>query len=296
METRRLGRTGHHSSVAVLGGAAFWAAEPEDAARGFALALDRGVNHLDIAPQYGAAEVVVGPLIPPVRDRLFVAAKTQRRHPDGVRAELEQSLSRLGCDQLDLYQLHAVTDLDVLEERAAAAAAILRARDEGLVRFVGITGHDLGAPAAHLEALRRYDLDTVMFPVYPRVWADARYRADAEALLAECQGRDIGVMAIKAVARRPWAGPEAARRGGPWYEPFDEPTLIDRGVRFALSTPGVHAFCTPGDLSLLPTVLDVAAGVGSDAPLSEAARAAAVEAMAGDEVIFPLAEKAVRAL
>ena len=289
METRRLGRTGHHSSVAILGAAAFWDATPDDATTGFELALDRGVNHLDIAPQYGDAEIRIGPLVPAVRDRLFVGCKTQRRNPDGVRAELERSLERLGTDHFDLYQLHAVTSLEVLDERAGAADAILRARDEGLVRFVGVTGHDLGAPAAHLEALRRYDLDTVMFPVYPRVWGDPAYRSDAEALLDECGSRDVGVMAIKAVARRPWPG--ARRPGSAWYEPFDDAAGIERGVRFALSTPGVHAFCTPGDAAVLPVVLDAAEAA---TPMSSTERDDAISAMATEDVIFPLVEKAVR--
>lgn len=289
METRRLGRTGHHSSVAILGAAAFWYATPEDAAAGFALALERGINHLDIAPQYGDAEVRIGPLVPAVRDRLFVACKTQRRNPDGVRAELERSLDRLGTDHFDLYQLHAVTSIEVLDERASAAEVILQARDEGLVRFVGVTGHDLGAPSAHLEAVRRYDLDTVMFPVYPRVWGDPAYRADAEALLGECEARDVGVMAIKAVAHRPWSG--ARREGSAWYEPFDDDAGIERGVRFALSTPGVHAFCTPGDAAILPLVLDAAERA---TPMSPAERSGAIDQMAAEEVIFPLVEKAVR--
>ena len=120
-----------------------------------------------------------------MRDRLFVACKTMRHDPDGVRAQLEESLTLLRCDSFDLYQMHAVTDLDELDARAGAVTAIMAARDEGLCRFVGITGHNLTTPAAQLEALRRYDLDTVMFPVNPRLWADPAYRHDAEALLAE---------------------------------------------------------------------------------------------------------------
>jgi aryl-alcohol dehydrogenase-like predicted oxidoreductase len=289
MEERRLGRTEHRSSVAVLGGAAFWGCTPEEAEAGFHLALSRGVNHLDIAPSYGHAEVVVGPHVPAVRDQLFVAGKSDRSNPDGVRAHLERTLERLGCDHLDLYQLHGVTSLDALEQRSAAAEAILAARDEGLTRFVGITGHDLGTPRAQLEALRRYDLDTVMFPVYPRVWADPVYRADAQELLAECARRDAGVMAIKAVARRPWG--EGEPTATTWYEPHTDPEAIARGIAFALSTAGVHAFCTPGDLGLLPAVLDAAEANGA---LDEPSREAAMVAAAEHEVIFPLAEKARR--
>jgi aryl-alcohol dehydrogenase-like predicted oxidoreductase len=287
MDRRRLGRTGHESSVAILGGAAFWRSTPDEARAGFELALSRGVNHLDIAPAYGDAEVVTGPLVAAARDRLFVAGKSDRSNPDGVRAHLERTLERLGCEQLDLYQVHGVTSLAVLDERAGAAEAILRARDEGLTRFVGITGHDLETPRAQLEAVRRYDLDTVMFPVYPRVWADPVYRADAEALLAECASRDVGVMAIKAVARRPWGAAEPS--AGTWYEPWMTEPEISRGVRFALSTPGVHAFCTAGDLALLPRVLDAAA---SFSPLADDDRRAAMADMRDEEIVFPLAEKA----
>ena len=285
MERRRLGRTGHHSSVAVLGGAAFWQGDPDETAASFALARRAGVNHLDVAPQYGEAQRVLGPLIPPVRDDLFVACKTLRHHPDGVRAQLEESLDLLHCESFDLYQLHAVTDLDELDARDGAVGAILAARDEGLTRFVGITGHEHSAPAAHLEALRRYDLDTVMFPVNPRLWADPDYRRDAEALLEYAGAHDVGVMAIKAAAARPWAGRE--RTATTWYEPYTSEAEVDRGVRFALSTPGVHAFCTPGDTGVLATALAAAAG---DTSMDAAERAEAVADVAGERSIFPMAQ------
>lgn len=288
MQTRRLGRTGHHSSVAILGGAAFWTCDADTAGAALNAALDAGVNHLDIAPSYGVAEEVVGPHIPAVRDRLFIGAKTQRRNRDGVRAQLEETLRRLGTDHVDLYQLHAVTSIDELDTRAEAIEVILAARDEGLTRFVGVTGHDVGAPAAHLEALRRYDFDTVMFPVFPRVWGDAGYRADAEALLAECERRDVGVQAIKAVARKPWDG---ERWAGSWYEPYGDDDGIRRGVRFALSTPGVHAFCTAGDLELLPRIL---AEANAYEHLTDDERTDAIASTAHEELIFPLAEKALR--
>jgi aryl-alcohol dehydrogenase-like predicted oxidoreductase len=286
MQRRRLGRTGHESSVAILGAAAFSRSSPDEAEQGFHSALATGVNHLDIAPTYGDAEVVLGPHVPAVRDRLFVAGKSDRSNPDGVRAHLERTLERLGCDHLDLYQLHGVTDLEVLDDRARAADVILAARDEGLTRFVGITGHDLGTPRAQLEALRRYDLDTVMFPVYPRVWADPVYRADAEALLEECTGRDVGVMAIKAVARGPWGDGEVTATT--WYHPHTDADRIATGIRFALSTAGVHAFCTPGDLRLLPLALSAAADVE---PLDAGERDAAMQDAAGEELIFPFQEK-----
>ena len=286
MHTRRLGRTEHHSSVAILGGAAFAFTTSEgiaDARRAFDAALAAGVNHLDIAPRYGEAERVVGPFIPAVRDRLFVACKTMRRAADGVRAQLDESLRLLGVERFDLYQAHAVTDVATLDERAAAIEVLFRARDQGLTRFVGITGHNLTAPATFVEALRRYDFDTVMFPVNAQLWADPAYRADAEALLRLCADRDLGVMAIKAVAHRPWGdGPRFATT---WYEPFTAPEAIAGGVRFTLSVPGVHAFCTPGDLTLLPIAIDAATRFSA---MPADLRDATVDAAAQQPSIFPM--------
>jgi len=288
MQTRRLGRTDHHSSVAILGGAVFFTDSPESAESGFHEALRRGVNHLDIAPGYGQAERAVGPHIPAVRNRLFIAGKTGETVRDAARTRLEKTLRRLQVDHLDLYQAHGVTSIDELDRRGEAFEVILEARDEGTTRFVGVTGHDLGAPRAHLEAVRRYDLDTVMFPVYPGVWADPVYRADAEALLAECAERDVGVMAIKAVAWRPWGDrrPDAMT----WYEPQRTDSGIERGVRFSLSIPGVHAFCTPSDPATARQAIRAAARF---APLTDAERSAATEDVRSDEVIFPIAERAV---
>jgi aryl-alcohol dehydrogenase-like predicted oxidoreductase len=287
MDTRRLGRTGHHSTVAILGGAAFARSNPQETAAAFTTAVANGVNHLDIAPQYGAAETLVGPLLPSVRDKLFVACKTLRKNPGGVRAQLSESLEKLNTDHFDLYQLHAVTSLDVLEERTEAAEAILAARDEGLTRFVGITGHDDGAPAAHLEALKRFDLDTVMFPVNARMWSQADYRRDAEALLAFCAEHDVGVMAIKACARRPWPSgqPSDERAHTTWYEPFADAASVQRGVDFTLSVPGVHAFCTPGDVEVLQLAVDAAT---KHQPMDSAAREAAMAEAADERSIFPL--------
>ena len=297
MERRRLGRTGHESSVAILGGAACWAATVEEAGAWLQLALDRGVNHLDIAPQYGAAESVVGPHLGAHREELFIAGKTLRANPDGVIEQFDTTRRLLQAEVLDLYQAHAVTTLDELDRRSGALERIVSLRDAGSTRFAGITGHDLDVPRVHLEALRRFDLDTVMFPVYPALWARPEYRETAEELLAVCAERDLGVMAIKAVAHRPWAdrrplseavagSPATAERwADSWYEPAATDQDIDRGVHFALSTPGVHAFCTPGDIALLPRVLDSA---DRFRPFDEGARRAAVDAMSAEELIFPM--------
>lgn len=152
-------------------------------------------------------------------------------------AQLETSLQRLGCDSFDLYQAHGVTDMAELDRRSPAIEAILRARDEGLTRFVGITGHDFGTAAAQLAAVRRFDLDSVMLPVYPGALVNAQYAADLAALLAEAARRDLAVMAIKAGAHQPWGTRE--KTSTTWYEPFTDPESVARGVRFTLGTPGV---------------------------------------------------------
>ena len=287
MQTRRLGRTGHHSSLAILGGAAFAMDSPEEAGALLHEALDAGVNHLDVAPGYESAERAVGPHLKDIRQRLFLACKTAETERDWALRRLDRSLERLQVDKLDLYQAHGVTSLEVLDQRDEAFEVILEARDRGLTKFVGVTGHDLGAPAAHLEAIRRYDLDTVMFPVYPAVLADDDYRADVDALLAECAERDVGVMAIKAVAWRAWGDrtPDALS----WYEPHRSDEAIERGVRFALSTPGIHAICTPSDPATARRAISAASRYE---PLTSAEHADAI-VDADRETIFPLVEKAV---
>lgn len=287
MSTRRLGRTGHHSSLAILGGAAFGSSTPEQTQASFELALAAGVNHLDIAPSYGNAELLVGPLIPAVRDRLFIGEKSTRANADGLRSQFETTLERFGTDHVDLYQAHAVTDLAELDRRADAFEAILRARDEGLTRFVGITGHDRGTVRAQLEAVKRYDLDTVMFPCYPGIMADATYAGDVAELLAECARRDVGVQVIKAVAHQPWAGRPQTHTS--WYEPWTVVDRIEQGVRFALSTPGVHAFCTAGDVTILPDVLGAASRY---TPMPDDERTALLAEAASWPTIFPLEEHA----
>ena len=285
MLRRRLGRTGHHSAVAILGGAAYGRSDPDETGRSFAAAVARGVNHLDIAPQYGLAEELVGPSLRAVRDRIFLACKTLRKNVDGVKAQAEESLRKLRTDRFDLYQAHAVTSLEVLDERAGALAEIIRMRDTGLTRFAGITGHDMTAPATFVEALRRFDLDTVMFPVNARLWADAEYRRDAEALLAICAERDLGVMAIKAGAARPWGDRE--KWATSWYEPRRDD--LDVGIRFTLSVPGVHAFATPGDVAVLERALDAA---DAFEPMTPDEVSAAIASAQHEPLIFPIAEHA----
>jgi len=264
-----------------------WSATTEDGERALSEALAAGVNHIDIAPGYGDAQQAAGPHVPAIRDQLFLGTKSQRSNGEGFRAQLEETLTLLGTDHTDVHQLHAVVSMEVLEERVAGGAvdALLKARDEGLTRFVGVTGHGLGTPAAQLEALRRYDLDTVMFPINPGLWNDPAYRADAEALLDHCEGSDVGVHVLKAAARRPWTD---GQPHVPWYEPWTEPADIERGLRFALSTPGVHTLCSTSDWDVLRVTLALASE-GRLTTMSGDDRTEAISLMAGEPKIPNLA-------
>ena len=285
MPTMRLGRTEHHSSRAILGGAAFWGTTTKITEAAFQMALDRGVNHLDIAPSYGHAELVVGPLVPAVRNRLFISEKSHMVDGQELRSQFETSLERLGCDSFDLYQVHGVTDLAELDRRSDAFEAILRARDEGLTRFVGITGHDLGTAAAQLEAVRRWDLDTVMLPIYVGALAIPQYAADLTELLLECAKRDVGVMAIKAVAHQPWGNNPTTNTT--WYQPWTDQPHIGAAVDFTLGTPGVAALCTPGDVTLLADVLDAVCNVSAQSDMD---RQHLLDDADSWPTIFPLTE------
>ena len=202
-----MGRTGHESSVAIYGGFASFRGTPEDSARDLELALAAGVNHIDVAPSYGHAEENLGPSLARLRSKFFLACKTEHRTRDDARRELERSLQRLQVEQFDLYQFHAVIDdgqLDAIFAPGGALEAVLQAREEGLTRFIGITGHFRQVPTVFNTALERLDLDTVMLPVNGALWALPDYRSAAERLLKTCAERDLGVMAIKAAARGYW--------------------------------------------------------------------------------------------
>jgi aryl-alcohol dehydrogenase-like predicted oxidoreductase len=258
MEQRVLGRTGHRSSVAILGGAAFWESTVDVVAAAFEQAVAAGVNHLDIAPQYGMAEDLAGEVLPRYRDGMFVACKTLRRDADGARAELERSLGKLRTDRFDLYQMHAVNtdeELAAVLAPGGAGEALVRARDEGVVGAIGITGHFQEVPRLFRTAVQRLDLDTVLLPVNAPMLALPDYRANFASLLELAEERDVGVMAIKAVARGPWR--TAEHTATTWYEPYRDPQAIREAVRFTLSQP-VTGFCMPGDVSLHPAVLAAA--------------------------------------
>ncbi|MEW5719846.1 MAG: aldo/keto reductase, partial [Chloroflexota bacterium] len=253
------GRTGHYSTVAILGGAAFGKVDQATADAAMERAIAAGVNHIDIAPSYGDAEARLGSWVARERARFFLGCKTTERSRESAAAELRRSLERLRTDKFDLYQMHAVKtmeDLDAVTARGGSLQAAIAAREQGLTRFIGITGHGLQSPAVFLEALRRFDFDTVLFPINARLLANADYRRDAAALLRECRARDVGVMAIKAVTKGPWG--DRPRTHATWYEPFTDAARIQRAVNFALSQD-VTGLCTVGDVTVLPLFLDACA-------------------------------------
>ena len=255
MKTRRLGRTGHESTLAIFGSAAFFEISQADADEAMELVIKAGVNHIDVAPLYGQAEERLGPWLAKERDRFFLGCKTEERKKKDAAAEMRRSLERLQVDSFDLYQLHAVCTLEELDQVTGlegALEAILEAREEGLTKFIGITGHGMEAPSVFLEALRRFDFDTVLFPLNFVLFAHSGYRQDSEELLRQCKERDVGVMIIKSIAKGPWA--ELPRTRTTWYEPFEEPKMMQRAVNFVLSQD-VTGLITAGATVLLTKVL-----------------------------------------
>ncbi len=258
METRRLGRLAHQSSVLIYGAAALSEVTQDVADRSVQEALDGGINHFDVAADYGDAELRLGPWMPRIRDQVFLATKTGRRDRESAWREINASLERLQTDHLDLLQLHAVGDLADLDRATGPGGALeaaLQAQEQGLVRAVGITGHGDQAPATHLEALRRHPFATVLTPLNPVLWRDEAYRADFEALVAEVRRQDAGLMTIKTASRRNW--PDGVdHRYSTWYEPYADQVRITAAVSWVLAHDEVTGLATAGDVGLLGRFLE----------------------------------------
>ena len=255
METRRFGRTGHMSTVAIFGAAALSGSSQEEADRAMEQIIEAGVNHIDVARSYGEAELRIGPWMPRERGRFFLGSKTTERTREGAWKELQETLQRLQTERLDLYQCHAVTTMDELDKvtmKGGALETLVQARDEGLTKYLGITGHGVDAPKIYLEALRRFDFDSVLFPLNFVQMGNPEYRKYAEELIAVCKAKDVGTMIIKHVTKGPWGN--KSHTATTWYEPFDKMDEIQKGVNFALSYE-VTGICTPGDTRILPLVL-----------------------------------------
>jgi aryl-alcohol dehydrogenase-like predicted oxidoreductase len=255
METRRLGRIGHQSSVLVYGAAALHHVSQDVADASIEEALAGGINHIDTAASYGESELRLGPWMPEIRSRIFLATKTGERDGDAAYQQISASLERLQTDRLDLLQLHAVgtvEELDLVTATGGALEAAMRARDEGMVGAIGITGHGHRAPSTHVEALRRFPFDTVLSPLNWVLTQHAGYLAAYEQLVAEVRRQDAALMVIKTVARRNWPG---ARDHATWYEPFSDPVQIRAAVSWALAHEEITGLATPGDVRLLRHVI-----------------------------------------
>ena len=275
MITRILGRTGHESTVVTFGAYSVGYLEQDEADKAIQLVLDHGVNHIDIAPSYGHAMERVAPWMPELRDKMFLGAKTRFRTRDEAWRDVESIMKRMNVDDFDLFQLHSVVTVEELDKATAPGGALetlVEMREQGLTKWLGITGHGPYVPNAIMEGLRRFDFDTVMFPLSPAMARDADYRRDSNALLAECAARNAGVQTIKMIARGGWG--DGPRDCHTWYDPHREQADIDRSLWWVLSQP-MHTAPSSGEVGLLPRVLDAAERFK---PMSETEQAAAVAA------------------
>jgi aryl-alcohol dehydrogenase-like predicted oxidoreductase len=256
--TLAFGRTGHASTRTIFGGAALSRVDQKTANHTLALLLEHGVNHIDTAASYGASEERLGPWMREHRHRFFLATKTGERTYQQAKASIERSLTRLRVEQIDLIQLHNLTSPEEWETAmgpGGALEAVIEARRQGLVRFIGVTGHGVQVAAMHLRSLERFDFDSVLLPYNYTMMQNPHYAADFERLLAVCEQRGVAVQTIKALTRAPWG--EKTRTTTTWYEPFIEQEDIDLAVHWVLGHPGIF-LNTASDVTLLPKILDAA--------------------------------------
>jgi aryl-alcohol dehydrogenase-like predicted oxidoreductase len=260
------GSTGHESTRTIFGAAALGSVSQAEADQALETLLEHGVNHIDTAASYGDSELRVAPWLARDRDRFFLATKTGEREYKGAREEIRRSLERLGVDRIDLLQLHNLVDVIewefALREGGALEAAV-EARDEGLVRFIGVTGHGLTVARMHLRSLERFPFDSVLAPYSYVQMRDEQYAADFEALMAVCSERGVAVQTIKSISLAPWDG--RTQTASTWYEPLREQADIDLAAQWVLGRPGVF-LNTAGDVSLLPRILDAASRFESRPP------------------------------
>jgi aryl-alcohol dehydrogenase-like predicted oxidoreductase len=281
MEKRRLGKTGHMSSILAFGGAALWQVTQAEADAAIELAIGHGVNHFDVSPRYGQAELRLGPWMQKHHKEIFLACKTTERGKTRAWESIKRSLDLLKVDYFDLYQFHAVSDLETLNVvlgPGGALEAVLEAKEQGLVRHIGITGH---RPFVHIEALNRFDFDTVLFPLNRVLAAHRNDYTDFSLLLEVARRKDAGTIAIKAVAKRPWES--AIRMHRTWYEPFEEQADIERSLWYTLGQD-ITTAAMPAELKLWPTVLDAAEKYRA---LSKAEQEKIVSEVAQYRPIFP---------
>lgn len=258
METRRLGRTGHMSSIIVFGGFALLQASQKDADTALETALANGINHIDVSPIYGQAEARIGSWFNRNGKQFFLGCKTHEREKAAAWESLKRSLDTLKVDHFDLFQFHGVDSIEIVSTilgPRGAMEAVIEAREQGLLKYIGITGH---RPDVQNEALNLYDFDTIMFPLnrvhaaHPEKWNDFL------PLLKTAREKDTGVLAIKSVAKQLWKNPDRASHSyQTWYEPFDEAAEIEKSLWYTLSQD-ITSAVLPGDLRLWPMAIDAA--------------------------------------
>lgn len=256
IDRQPFGRTGHQSSRLILGAAAFAQTAQVEADAALELALESGINHVDVAASYGDAEARLGDWIGRHRRSFFLATKTGERTAAGARKEIRRSLARLRVDQVDLIQLHNLADpqeWEIALGAGGACEAAVEAREKGLARWIGVTGHGWTIAAMHRRALERFDFDAVLLPLNYVMMQNAGYRADFDALMAVCQTRKVAVQTIKSIVQSPWGDEPHSRET--WYKPLEEQTAIDRAVHWVLGRPGVF-LNTAGDIHILPKILE----------------------------------------
>lgn len=251
------GRTGHLSTRVLFGAAALGSVTQQEADQTLELLLEYGINHIDTAASYGEAELRIGPWMEQHRDKFFLATKTGDRPYQAAMDSIHRSLERLRVEQIDLIQLHYLVDPQEWETAMGAGGALealVEARAQGLVRFIGVTGHDLIVAKQHRRAIEQFEFDSILLPYNFMLMQNPAYAAEFEALIAMCQERNIAVQTIKSIARGAWNG---AKTAATWYEPLTEQAAIDKAVHWVLGRPGVF-LNTVGDIRLLPMVLDAA--------------------------------------
>ena len=282
MDRRPLGRTGHNSTILALGGALFYFKAPRREIEAFIeQALDRGINHIDVAPTYGDAELGLARWIKEYRGNMFLGCKTMKRTWKDAAEELQTSLKRLQVDHFDLYQLHSLDKADELETALGpngAIQAILEAKRQGLVKYIGITGHN---PLIIAKALERFDFDTVLLPVNCVLKAHLQPENDYGPVLTLAKKRGIGVIAMKAIAKGPW--PDEKRPYNTWYQPFETQPEIDEAVWFTLSQD-VATATTPSDARLATMMLDA---VERFKPMNEEEQLGTITRTASYNPLFP---------
>lgn len=268
IEKRPFGRTGHMSTCTLFGAAALSSVTQDEADRTLEVLLKYGVNHIDTANSYGDAEKRIGPWMDRHRNDFFLATKTEQRTYQGAKEHLHRSLDLLHTDHIDLWQMHILVKPDEWETAMGPGGvleAFIEAREQGLVRFLGVTGHHSIVPSMHLFSLQRFDFDSVLLPYNYAMMQNPQYAKDFEELVALCQQRNVAVQTIKSCTKGPWG--DKPHTSATWYEPFMEQADIDRAVWWVLRRPGIF-LNTPGDIHVLPKVLDAASRL-DEAPTRE---------------------------